>query len=67
MSYYDYQESRNIPGHMPFAALIMAAARRADNANFELLVQAFPEIVGEAETRYDAPGGRLPSDPDGGA
>lgn len=63
MSLYDYQASRQIPGDMPFAALIMAAARRADTGNFELLSDAFPEIVSELQHRYDAPGGRLPSDP----
>jgi hypothetical protein len=47
---------------MPFAACIMAAARRADSANFDLLRLAFPDIVNELIERYDAPGGRLPGD-----
>ena len=66
MRLYDYQASHQIPG-VPFAALIMAAALRADTFNLALLRAAFPAIVGEAQLRYNAPGGRLPTDPEGGA
>lgn len=45
-----------------FAALIMAAARKADTNNLERLGQAFPEIVSEFRSRYNAPGGVLEAD-----
>lgn len=63
MSHFDYIASRSIAPDFPFAACVMAAARRADTANFDKLRAAFPEIVDELQARYDAPGGRLPGDP----
>lgn len=47
---------------VPFNTLIMAAALKADTVNYRLLSEAFPELVAEAQARYHAPGGRLPSD-----
>lgn len=67
MSLIDYQATRRIPGDMPFDALIMAAVLRADSVNRRQLRAAFPQLVAEAEARYNAPGGRLPDDPEGGA
>ena len=61
MSLYDYEASRTIVAEdWPFHALIMAAARRADTYNYAALKAAFPGTVTELETRYNAPGGRLP-------
>lgn len=63
MSWYDYDVSRRIVAEdFPFAALIMAAARQADSSNMELLLRAFPQIVGELGQRYNAPGGLLPGE-----
>ena len=68
MSLYDYQRSHMAgAGDVSFAALIMAAALRADTFNLALLRAAFPAIVGEAQLRYNAAGGRLPTDPEGGS
>lgn len=65
MNHYDYQSSRDI-GYLnpPFAALIMAAYRRADSLNAEALRAAFPDITAELQARYDAPGGFLPGETD---
>jgi hypothetical protein len=46
----------------PFAALIMAALRKADSHNAELLRRAYPEVCAEMQLRYDATGGKLPGD-----
>lgn len=63
MSHYDYDKSRRIAADdPPFAALIMAAARKADTRNLALLERSFPEIVDELKERYNAPGGVLPSE-----
>lgn len=48
----------------PFDALIMAAVLGADSANLARLQAAFPELTAEARARYEAPGGRLPSEVD---
>jgi hypothetical protein len=65
MSRYDYEVSKAIErGDPPFAALIMAALRKADTGNARLLWTAWPDICRELQERYDAPGGVLPSDPD---
>lgn len=64
MSLYDYRISRELSvGAPPFAALIMAALRKADTENTVKLWNAWPEICAEMQARYDAPGGVLPSDP----
>lgn len=66
MSLHDYQVSRRIATQdAPFASLIMAAVAQADTDNLERLSLVFPKLVAEAQARSDAPGGRLPSDPDG--
>lgn len=46
----------------PFEALIMAAMRKADSRNTDLLEQAFPEIRAELWARYCAPLGIIPED-----
>lgn len=62
MSLYDYQASRRISGDVPFYALIMAAMRQADTANYAALRAAFPQIAAELDDRYNAPGGKLRHD-----
>lgn len=60
MSLFDYQASKQIAAvDAPFAALIMAAYRKADTGNGALLEQAFPDICRELRHRYNAPGGLL--------
>lgn len=48
----------------PFVAIIMAAMRKADTDNLELLVNAFPQVFTELQQRYNSPGGWLPEDED---
>jgi len=68
MSLYDYRASLELgETDPPFAALIMAAMRKADSINILLLRGAFPEIWQELEQRYHAPGGLLPEEGDGRA
>lgn len=63
MSRHDYQASIEIVRDDPsFRALVMAAMRRADTSNLELLKDAFPLIWAELEARYNAPGGLLPGE-----
>jgi hypothetical protein len=58
MSYHDYEVSKElVTTNPPFAALIMAAARKADSLNFAKLESAFRPIIRELQERYDAPGG----------
>lgn len=70
MSLYDYRKSLEIgagketDGDPPFAALIMAAMRKADGDNIVILKVAFHDIWAELQARYHAPDGRLPGDPD---
>lgn len=65
MSRYDYEVSKQISqDDPPFAALIMAAMRKADTANAERLAQAFPAIYVELRKRYNAPGGYLEDEAD---
>lgn len=60
MSLFDYQASKQLAAmDPPFAALIMAAYRKADTGNAIWLEQAFPDICREMRARYDAPGGVL--------
>lgn len=60
MSLFDYRESRELAAADPsFAALIMAAYRKADTYNEVKIRAAWPEIVGELQARYDAKGGLL--------
>ena len=66
MSLYDYKISRKlISDDLPFYALIMAAFRQADTYNADALYRAFPALCEELIARYNAPGGILPSDPEG--
>ena len=63
MTLFDYRQSLELgKGDPQFAALIMAAMRKADSTNFALLHRAFPEIAVELQARYDAPGGLLPDE-----
>ena len=63
MSLYDYRVSKELSASdPPFAALIMAALRKADSTNAYKLRAAFPEICAEMQARYDAPGGVLPAE-----
>lgn len=63
MSLYDYRQSLEISKHDPqFAALIMAAMRKADTTNVALLRWAWPDIWREFELRYHSPGGIVPGD-----
>lgn len=63
MSLYDYKISKQLAAEdPPFAALIMAALRKADTSNAMLLQGAWPEICEEMQVRYDAPGGVLAND-----
>jgi len=63
VSLFDYQASQELAAQdVPFYALIMAAMRRADSDNIELLREAWPGVWSELMARYNAPGCRLPSD-----
>lgn len=66
MSHYDYKFSQRIvETDPPFAAIIMAALRKADRENFDnfdKLEEAFPEITRELRQRYHSPGGLLPGE-----
>jgi hypothetical protein len=63
MSRHDYEMSREIAGQgYSFAALIMAAIRKADTDNKMLLLAAWPEIARELQARYNAPGGFVTDD-----
>jgi hypothetical protein len=63
MTLYDYEISKQLAAEdPPFAALIMAALRKADSHNALLLRNSWPEICREMQARYDAPGGALESD-----
>ena len=64
MSLFDYEASQRLSaGDPPFAALIMAAYRKADTSNTALIERAWPGIAAELRARYNAPGGLLPGDP----
>lgn len=63
MSLYDYERSRELARQdVPFHALIMAAMRRADSDNAAVLRAMWPDTWDELQARYNAPGGRLPTD-----
>lgn len=60
MSYHEYLASQEIGvSDPPFYALIMAAMRKADSSNIDLLREAWPEVWDEFYARYHAPGGVL--------
>lgn len=63
MSRFDYEQSKEIAKLDPtFAALIMAAYRKADSTNRVSLRISFPEITLEMESRYNLAGGLLPGE-----
>ena len=63
VSLFDYETSLEIHAHEPpFASLIMAAYRKADTENSEMLEACWPETISELKARYNAPGGRLAGD-----
>jgi|GEM_PF-1625367 len=60
MSLYDYRRSQQLEAEdVGFHALVMAAMRRADSTNLELLQMAWPDVWRELQARYHAPGGVL--------
>lgn len=60
MARCDYLGSRELlEKDVAFAALIMAAMRKADALNLEKLKAAWPEIWKELQARYGARGGWL--------
>lgn len=60
MSLYDYRRSLILAvDDPPFAALIMAAMRKADTDNVARLRSVFPELWAELTQRYHAPGGAI--------
>lgn len=61
MSLYDYKESQEISKY-GFYSLIMAAIRKADSINLEILKRGWPGIYEEFSKRYHAPGGILEDD-----
>ncbi len=66
MSLYDYEVGKEINskyGDDEFYGIIQAAMRLADTDNLEKLKTAFPETWQDLHSRYHAPGGRLPGDP----
>ena len=63
MSLHDYHASAFLASQdIAFYALIMAAMRRADTRNLQLLRTAWPEVWAELQARYNAPGGTLDTD-----
>ena len=63
MSLFDYRESQALSASDPsFAALMMAALRKADTLNATIIRAEWPEIAREMQARYDAPGGVLPGE-----
>lgn len=65
MSLYAYQESQELATRdWGFYSLIMAAMRKADTDNLDLLKAAFPDVWRELRERYNAPGGMLAGEAD---
>lgn len=63
MSLFDYRLSLEISAEDPsFAAIIMAAMRKADTDNADKLRHMWPRTWDELQARYHAPGGILPSE-----
>ena len=69
MSHFDHQVSKSLAtlvnSSTPFASLIMAAMRQADDINLRRLQKSWPDIWMELQERYNAHGGLLPSDSEG--
>lgn len=64
--YFAYKASVELVRDDPsFYGLLMAAMRKADTFNAAILRRAFPEVWNDLQARYNAPGGVLPSDPEG--
>jgi hypothetical protein len=62
--YFAYRASIALgKGDPSFYGLIMAAMRKADTRNAELLRRAFPEVWADLQARYLSPGGVLDTDP----
>jgi hypothetical protein len=60
MTWFDYRASQELEREdYSFAALIMAAMRRADNDNATKLREAWPALWEELDERYHAPGGYI--------
>lgn len=67
MSLYDYETGLEIEseyGDDEFYGVIQGAMRLADTDNLAKLQAAFPEQWKDLHARYNAPGGRLPDDPE---
>lgn len=63
MSLHDYKISLELSkDDPPFAALIMAAMRKADTRNLAKLERCWSWIGTELKQRYNSPGGILQSD-----
>lgn len=65
MSIYDYETSKQVDPDISFYGIIMAAMRRADSDNAEMLKRCWPQVWKELEARYWAPGGLLEGEDDG--
>ncbi|MBL7487032.1 hypothetical protein [Frankia sp. AgW1.1] len=59
---FDHREAASMPD-ATVGALLMAAYLKADHINVLRIGGAFPLLVQEASDRENAPGGRLPGDP----
>lgn len=63
MSLLDYRISVELAEKdTSFYALLMAAMRRSDSTNAELLKNAWPDVWAELQARYDAPRGVIEED-----
>ena len=61
MSLENYNKSKEI-SQQPFEAIIMGFMRIADDDNLNFLKFKYPDIWGELQRRYNAPGGVLPEE-----
>lgn len=63
MSRHEYVASQQLlADDPPFYALIMAAMRKADDQNLNMLRTCWPHIWAELQARYNASGGALDGD-----
>lgn len=64
MSLHEYEAAKHLVGYgTSFHALLMAAMQQADTTNAAELRAAWPDVADELDARYNAPGGRLDTDP----
>ncbi len=64
VSLHEYEFAKRLANSgAPFRAFLMTAMRRADTTNVAKLRAAFPDVWDEMNARYNAPGGRLDTDP----